>query len=116
MLSDAQRTRANDDFNIWHDTMYPHERGTRECGLRHNGWMGAYAALSDAARGPGQAGELDPTVVAVMNLMRARAAKGLAKYGTTTAANPLPLKAWLQHALEECLDQAVYLKRAMDEL
>jgi hypothetical protein len=41
---------------------------------------------------------------------------GLAKYKMTVAANPLSLREWLQHAYEECLDQAVYLKRAMSEL
>lgn len=46
----------------------------------------------------------------------ARQAKGIAKYGTTVAANPLDLRAWLQHALEECLDQAVYLRRAIAEI
>lgn len=46
----------------------------------------------------------------------ARQAKGVAKYGTTVADNPLSLREWLQHALEECLDQAVYLRRAIAEL
>ena len=46
----------------------------------------------------------------------ARQTKGLAKYGMPVAQNPLPLRQWLQHAYEECLDQAVYLKRAMDEM
>jgi len=41
---------------------------------------------------------------------------GIAKYGTTVAANPLELRAWLQHAYEECIDQAIYLKRAITEL
>ena len=41
---------------------------------------------------------------------------GIAKYGTTVADNPLELREWLQHALEECLDQAVYLRRAMAEM
>ena len=45
-----------------------------------------------------------------------RQAVGLSKYGQTVADNPLPLQSWLQHAYEECLDQAVYLKRAMREL
>lgn len=35
---------------------------------------------------------------------------------TTVAENPLPLRQWLQHALEEALDQAVYLQRAIEEL
>lgn len=41
---------------------------------------------------------------------------GIAKYGVTVADNPLHLRQWLQHAYEETLDQAVYLKRAMEEL
>lgn len=45
-----------------------------------------------------------------------RQAHGLAKYGTTVADNPLSIREWLNHAYEECLDQAVYLRRAMDEI
>jgi len=45
----------------------------------------------------------------------ARQKKGLAKYGTTVADNPASLAQWLQHAYEECLDQAVYLRRAIEE-
>lgn len=41
---------------------------------------------------------------------------GLKKYGMTVRDNPLPLKAWLNHAYEEALDSAVYLKRAMEEI
>ncbi|NDD52825.1 hypothetical protein EBZ39_02925 [bacterium] len=41
---------------------------------------------------------------------------GIAKYGVTVAANNLPLRAWLGHAYEEALDQAVYLKRAIAEI
>ncbi len=41
---------------------------------------------------------------------------GIKKYGTTVADNPLTLKQWLQHAYEESLDHAVYLKRAMAEI
>lgn len=46
----------------------------------------------------------------------ARQALGVRKYGTTVEDNPLPLHAWLQHAYEETLDQAVYLKRAIEQL
>ena len=46
----------------------------------------------------------------------ARQRLGVAKYGTTVADNPLSLRAWLQHAYEECLDQAVYLRRAITEI
>lgn len=41
---------------------------------------------------------------------------GLAKYGVSVADNPLALKEWLQHAYEETLDQAIYLKRAIAEI
>ena len=45
-----------------------------------------------------------------------RQQKGIAKYGLTVEANPLTLREWLQHAYEETLDKAVYLKRAMAEM
>ncbi len=45
-----------------------------------------------------------------------RQSHGLAKYGTTVEANPLTLRQWLKHAYEEALDQAVYLRRAMEEI
>ncbi len=45
-----------------------------------------------------------------------RQQKGIAKYGTTVEANPLTHRQWLQHAYEEALDMAVYLRRAMEEL
>lgn len=48
--------------------------------------------------------------------IKQRQVKGLAKYGVSVADNPLSLKAWLQNAYEECLDQAIYLKRAIKEL
>lgn len=41
---------------------------------------------------------------------------GIAKYGTTVAPNPLDLREWLQRAYEESLDQAIYLKRAIEEI
>lgn len=46
----------------------------------------------------------------------ARQQMGIAKYGTTVAENPLPLRAWLQHAYEESLDLSIYLKRAIEEM
>jgi hypothetical protein len=45
-----------------------------------------------------------------------RQRKGVAKYGTTVAENPLELREWLQHAYEETLDKAIYLKRAIWQL
>ena len=52
----------------------------------------------------------------VCNEIAMRQKMGLAKYGTTVADNPLSLREWLQHALEESLDQAVYLRRAIAEI
>ena len=41
---------------------------------------------------------------------------GVKKYGVTVEENPLTLRDWLRHAYEECLDQAVYLRRAIEEM
>jgi hypothetical protein len=46
----------------------------------------------------------------------ARQALGIKKYGQSVADNPLPHDQWLQHAYEECLDMAVYLKRSRTAL
>ena len=40
---------------------------------------------------------------------------GISKYGTTVSENPLRHRAWLEHAYQECLDMAIYLRRAMEE-
>ena len=48
--------------------------------------------------------------------IEARHQLGLKKYGTSVENNPLSLREWLEHAYQECLDQAIYLKRAMQEL
>ena len=56
------------------------------------------------------------TEQAVCNDIAARQRLGIQKYGTTVAGNPLSLREWLQHAYEEALDQAIYLKRAISEV
>lgn len=48
--------------------------------------------------------------------IKQRQLKGINKYRTTVANNKLTSREWLQHAYEECLDMAVYLKRLMQEL
>jgi hypothetical protein len=45
-----------------------------------------------------------------------RSEVGIKKYGTTLQRTDLNLKDWLNHAYEECLDQALYLKRSILEL
>jgi hypothetical protein len=41
---------------------------------------------------------------------------GIKKYGTTVRENNLSLEQWLQHAYEETLDQAIYLKRTIEKM
>ncbi len=43
-----------------------------------------------------------------------RQRKGISKYGTTVADNPLSQQEWITHAYEETLDLAVYLKKLME--
>lgn len=59
---------------------------------------------------------LSGTELRVCRLIAERQMRGVQKYGTTVEANPLTLRDWLQHALEESLDHAIYLKRAIEEL
>lgn len=40
---------------------------------------------------------------------------GINKYGITVAENPISERAWLQHAYEEALDFAVYLRRLIEK-
>lgn len=56
------------------------------------------------------------TEAAICEDLSQRQAKGISKYGQTVAGNPLTLRQWLQHAYEECLDQSVYLRRAIEEM
>ena len=48
--------------------------------------------------------------------IEARQKMGVEKYGMTVATNPAHLTEWLQHAYEESLDKAIYLKRAIAEI
>lgn len=45
-----------------------------------------------------------------------RQAFGLGKYGVSVQDNPLNLREWINHAYEEALDLAVYLRRCMEEI
>ena len=47
--------------------------------------------------------------------LRVREERGLATYGTTMDRKDLSKKEWLQHAYEEALDLALYLKKLMEE-
>ena len=56
------------------------------------------------------------TEARVCEMIAARQRLGIAKYGMTVAGNPLELRAWLQHQLEELLDAAIYCQRAIEQL
>ena len=56
------------------------------------------------------------TEARVCEMIAARQRLGVAKYGMTVAGNPLELRAWLQHQLEELLDASIYCQRAIEQL
>lgn len=59
---------------------------------------------------------VDKIVEAVRADLLQRSQVGIKKYNTTLERTDLELKDWLQHAYEECLDMANYLKRSIIEL
>lgn len=63
-----------------------------------------------------QAPVIDSVVEAVRADLLRRSQLGIAKYGVTLERKDLNLRDWLQHAYEETLDQANYLKRSILEL
>lgn len=58
----------------------------------------------------------DTIVEEVRNDLHQRSQRGIEKYKVTLDRKDLSLKEWLQHAYEETLDKALYLKRAISEL
>jgi hypothetical protein len=60
--------------------------------------------------------EVTGTEAELCNDIAKRQQIGIKKYGTTVRDNNLSLRQWLQHAYEETLDKAVYLKRAIEQL
>ena len=65
---------------------------------------------------PGGFARVIGTEARVCELIAARQRMGIAKYGLTVQGNPLPLRQWLVHGLEEALDMSIYLARAIEEL
>jgi hypothetical protein len=58
----------------------------------------------------------DTVVYRIAHLLRSRSETGIRKYGTTLDRTDLEVKQWIDHAIEECLDQALYLQKIKDEL
>lgn len=58
----------------------------------------------------------DTVVYRIASLLRSRSETGIRKYGTTMDRTDLEVKQWIDHAIEECLDQALYLQKIKDSL
>ena len=58
----------------------------------------------------------DTVVYRIAHLLRSRSQTGIRKYGTTLDRTDLEVKQWIDHAIEECLDQALYLQKIKDTL
>ena len=58
----------------------------------------------------------DTIIYEVAKLMRMRADKGKETYGTTMDRDDLSTEQWLDHAIEEALDLAIYLTKIKKDL
>jgi len=58
----------------------------------------------------------DTIVFKVAALLRSRSDTGIRKYGTTLDRTDLSVKQWIDHAIEESLDHALYLMKLKDEI
>jgi hypothetical protein len=58
----------------------------------------------------------DKVVFQIAAMLKSRSEKGITKYGVTLDRTDLNIDEWIQHAIEECLDQALYLQRIKNEL
>lgn len=58
----------------------------------------------------------DPIVKQVTDKFKARSKVGIEKYKTTLADNELSLDEWLNHAIEEQMDNILYLTKLREEL
>lgn len=58
----------------------------------------------------------DSVVFKIATLLKVRSENGIRKYGTTMDRTDLSIKEWIDHAIEESLDHALYLQRIKDSL
>ena len=58
----------------------------------------------------------DSVVYRIAQLLKSRSETGIRKYGTTLDRTDLEVKQWIDHAIEEALDHALYLQRIKDSL
>ena len=96
----------------------PRDAGCGLCKLQPHAEMALRAAHSHMPeiQTKGKKMTATGTEARVCELIAARQAMGRKKYGTPVAENPLALREWLQHAIEESLDFSIYLMRSLEEL
>ena len=58
----------------------------------------------------------DPVVQTVIDRMHTRSQIGMEKYGCTMERTDLGTSEWIDHAIEEALDFAVYLERLKKDI
>jgi anthranilate/para-aminobenzoate synthase component II len=58
----------------------------------------------------------DSVVYRIAQLLKTRSETGIRKYGTTLDRTDLSIKQWIDHAIEESLDHALYLQKIKNEL
>jgi anthranilate/para-aminobenzoate synthase component II len=58
----------------------------------------------------------DSVVYRIAQLLKTRSETGIRKYGTTLDRTDLSVKQWIDHAIEEALDHALYLQKIKDSL
>lgn len=71
-------------------------------------WM----SLADTSDTP----DYDPIVERVRQRMKDRSDVGMKKYGVTMRRDDLSTVQWIDHAIEEALDFAVYMERIKDDI
>jgi len=58
----------------------------------------------------------DSVVYRIAQLLKTRSETGIRKYGTTLDRTDLSVKQWIDNAIEEALDYALYLQKLKDSL
>jgi hypothetical protein len=58
----------------------------------------------------------DSVVYRIAQLLKTRSETGIRKYGTTLDRTDLSVKQWIDHAIEEALDHALYLEKLKSQL
>lgn len=77
-----------------------------------NGTINEFFKLLDEMPKP----KTDSIVESVVNQFKERSKRGIEKYGTTLQENNLTLEQWINHSIEEQMDNILYLQKLKQEL